>query len=351
MISRALVRVLAGFFCLVAGGEAAWSQSAQCQNLRAELASLGRGRARSDGGAQIEAARLSGYYRSIGCERTGFFIFGGPPAECGAIAARINALRASAGSSRGDGSVEIRRRQLAAAINRTCSAQGNEPGRSPTRRATDDGPGSGSRTGGARRTVCVRTCDGFFFPMSSAPRQGSADEMCRALCPGAETAAFHMPGEDLARAVSTKGRPYTQLANAFRFQKSLDASCSCKKPQESWAQVLQRAELMLGRVANDVIVTARRSEELSRPKGVRSASVTRAAASAGGLERGGAVQDAAMREPRVTITFGSDAPAGSGEPEPNPAEVPQPVVSLGEIGRTVRVVSPDILPPPQTRMQ
>ena len=118
--------------------------------------------------------------------------------------------------------------------------------------------------------MCVRSCDGFFFPLSHAPGgRSGADEMCQALCPGAETAAYSMPGgetTELDRALSLKGKPYTRLVGAFKFQKAFDPSCFCKKDGQTWAQVLARAETMLGRRPGDIIVTAQKAEELSRPK-------------------------------------------------------------------------------------
>src|SRR3954447_14491146 len=123
---------------------------------------------------------------------------------------------------------------------------------------------------GGGRLVCVRTCDGFFFPLSNAPDgRSGADKMCQALCPGAETAPYSMPsGEDteLDSAMSLKGKPYTRLAAAFKFQKSFDPSCSCRKDGQTWAQALTRAEKMLGPQRGDIIVTAQKAEELSRPK-------------------------------------------------------------------------------------
>ena len=72
--------------------------------------------------------------------------------------------------------------------------------------------------------------------------------MCQALCPGTETLAFAYPGGDngLNRAASlSSNQPYTSLANAFKFRKSFDESCACKKSDESWAVVLRKAESML----------------------------------------------------------------------------------------------------------
>ena len=124
---------------------------------------------------------------------------------------------------------------------------------------------------GGRRLVCVRTCDGSFFPLSNAPGgRESADEMCQALCPGTETLAFATPGGDngLNRAVSVSGgKAYTSLANAFKFRKTFDGSCACKKDNESWAVILRRAESMLEQRKGDMIVTAEKAEETVAPEG------------------------------------------------------------------------------------
>ena len=87
---------------------------------------------------------------------------------------------------------------------------------------------------GGERLVCVRGCDGYFFPLHNLPANGKsdADDMCKALCPAAEAAAYSMPsGEDadMAQAVSLRGKRYTKLASAFIYQKSFDPSCSCRK--------------------------------------------------------------------------------------------------------------------------
>ena len=138
-----------------------------------------------------DIARLTAYYQSIGCERVQFLFFGSaPPAECPAIAQRINAMQASygrlAGAAESNGS-DLRRRQLTAAIRRTCNPQREAEERRS--RATDDDE-SPRRLGGGR-LVCVRACDGYFFPLHNLPRskRSDADDMCKALCPGAETAA------------------------------------------------------------------------------------------------------------------------------------------------------------------
>ena len=85
---------------------------------------------------------------------------------------------------------------------------------------------------GTYRTLCVRTCDGFYFPISfsTVPGQFSADAAtCQAACPGAEAVLYthKNPGEDVSQMVSLDGQPYTALPNAFRFRTQFDKSCTC----------------------------------------------------------------------------------------------------------------------------
>jgi Protein of unknown function (DUF2865) len=253
----------------------ALAQTAECQRYRAELASLGRG-GNSGGAAQqqrIEIARLSGYFHSIGCGGGQAFFFGGPPpAECGAIAQRINMMQANYSrlvSEANTAGSDARRRQLVAAIQQTCNPLREAAlRREAEERRMSDRDVSPPRGG---RLVCVRSCDGSFFPLQNLPESGrsGADEMCQALCPGARTAAYAMPGgpdADLAQAVSLRGQAYVKLAGAFKFQKSFDPSCSCRKEGQSWAEALAKAEKMIERAPGDIIVTAKKAEELSRPK-------------------------------------------------------------------------------------
>jgi hypothetical protein len=114
----------------------------------------------------------------------------------------------------------------------------------------------------------VRTCDGFFFPLSNSPggRENQSD-MCQALCPAAETTVFYMGGDgDIESATGRNGQSYTSLANASRYQRGFDASCSCRKTGESWTSALREAEGMLDRQRGDVIVSEKRAAELSQPR-------------------------------------------------------------------------------------
>ncbi len=385
MRKRPLLRSILALAAFLAAGEAAVAQMEACQRYRAELAALDRG-----GGGQvsaaaerqrIEIARMDNYFHSIGCGQRGMFggLFGGnEPAECGAIAQRLRQMQANYASlmaqNREGGNVEARRRQLRIAVDQTCNAEhpafsgargffesifGAPKGRQPLdpeRLPEDPEALEADRSLGGRRLVCVRSCDGYFFPLSNGSRE-NADTMCQALCPGAETTAFAMPGSDdaLERAISLRGTPYTSTPNAFKFQQSFNESCSCKKNGQTWAQILRRAEGMIEHRRGDIIVTAEKAEELSRPK------VTPAQARE--TERKAADKKASdAEETEAAAELGASAPTASQESAgigPQSIETSR-VVGSGEgpkqdlttgdgTKRSVRVIAPDLIPVPESK--
>ncbi|MBV9569220.1 MAG: DUF2865 domain-containing protein, partial [Hyphomicrobiales bacterium] len=119
--------------------------------------------------------------------------------------------------------------------------------------------------GGLGKPVCVRLCDGYFFPLASVGNRGGVDagQMCQAQCPGADTEAFSMgAGEDIEHAVGEGGKSYMELENALRYQKATVPGCSCRKLDQSWGQALKPAEDMLG--GSDTPVDAEKAAQMSR---------------------------------------------------------------------------------------
>ncbi|WEX75964.1 DUF2865 domain-containing protein [Sinorhizobium numidicum] len=93
---------------------------------------------------------------------------------------------------------------------------------------------------GSFRTMCVRTCDGAFFPISSnaTPADFSRDaELCRARCPGAETELYYhvLATEESDQMVSAStGKPYTELSTAFAYRArgvGAPGTCGCQVPK------------------------------------------------------------------------------------------------------------------------
>ena len=108
----------------------------------------------------------------------------------------------------------------------------------PREQAVIDGR-SGMRIGGLSgsfRTMCVRTCDGYYFPVSWSVPQAAFERdarACEAMCPGTQVELHYhrVSGEDSEDMVSAvTGAPYRQMTNAFLYRKpnaSVPSSCGC----------------------------------------------------------------------------------------------------------------------------
>lgn len=98
-----------------------------------------------------------------------------------------------------------------------------------------------SRDGGATyRTVCVRACDGFFFPISFATTRShfAADQLkCQASCAEAQLYVYRNPGEGIDNAEDLSGRAYSRLPNAFKFRKVTVEQCGCRPAPWSEAEI------------------------------------------------------------------------------------------------------------------
>jgi Protein of unknown function (DUF2865) len=86
---------------------------------------------------------------------------------------------------------------------------------------------------GTYRTLCVRTCDGFFWPISFSTVQthfGYDEKLCQSSCPTSDVALYvhRNPGESPEEAMSLAGQPLSQLPNAFLYRRKFVDDCSCK---------------------------------------------------------------------------------------------------------------------------
>jgi Protein of unknown function (DUF2865) len=301
LASAAVLAALAASIAAFGDAPALAQNAGECARLQQAIAAR-----RGSSGAQAaverqraELARTSAYARSLGCENRKFLIFGSdPPAQCGEVngqIARMQAnladLRARAGGGAGD---------LVARYNAEClhapggpsnvfealfggiarlggsSDQGpppdagfDNPGAQPRNDSTQPGEGGGVHARSGSYAVCVRTCDGSFFPVSysgAGSRADSLEDVCRALCPNADMALYSFPfGGTIEEAVSASGEPYANLPNASRFEKTFDPNCACRRKGESWAEALADAEARYGHQKHDILVTPEKSAEMARP--------------------------------------------------------------------------------------
>ena len=294
-------RCLAGGLAAVAilcAGIAVQAQGIDCNRLAAQIAAAGQGGGRQFAAAaqkqRAELARTSAYASSLGCDRPNFFLFGERPPQCAGINSQIARMQANlqslsqAEAYGGTGS----RAMLQQRFDTYCrGAAGYNPAQNfferlfnpsmpdqmrefppeeSVRTPEDDEEGNRTARGGSQ-AVCVRTCDGGYFPMSVAARRRDLSELqdlCAALCPGTEAKLYtKVPGREINSAVSVSGEPYSDLPNALKFEKTFDKTCSCKPAGKSWVEVLADAEQILGAGKGDIVVTPEKAEELSRVAG------------------------------------------------------------------------------------
>ncbi|AZO43131.1 DUF2865 domain-containing protein [Mesorhizobium sp. M7D.F.Ca.US.005.01.1.1] len=90
--------------------------------------------------------------------------------------------------------------------------------------------------GGEFHTSCVRTCDGYFFPMSNSASTSDFErdqKNCESSCPGTEMQVFYSRGMDddsASMTSSVTGRPYSELPTAYLYKQSnmpRPPACGC----------------------------------------------------------------------------------------------------------------------------
>ncbi len=106
-----------------------------------------------------------------------------------------------------------------------------------SRRPHGDDEDHDQRASGGYRTICVRTCDGYYFPISNSTSKKSLyrDNMrCRSQC-GEDARIFFLPTKttEVDGAVDLQGRQYGRMNTAYVYRKTLVAGCQCKP--DPWA--------------------------------------------------------------------------------------------------------------------
>ena len=96
------------------------------------------------------------------------------------------------------------------------------------------------------RTVCVRLCDGYYFPVSfsTLPSHFEQDQnVCQSKCAApVELYYYQNPGSTVDQSVALRTQePYTTLKTAFRYRKELVPGCSCKQAEYAPQSTPQQA--------------------------------------------------------------------------------------------------------------
>jgi len=337
------------------------SRNPVCPQLEGQLSAFDRGitdSSQSDQAKRLDDAarkqqsdldRLTAQARRSGCEGNGFFsLFSSQPAQCGPLNAQIQQVRGNldrtlsdlqrAQSNTGADREGQRRSIIGALAQNDCGPQYRQQvnqGGGFFDRLFGPGtilspePTSPTAASGTYKTLCVRTCDGFYFPISysALPNKFAEDaQTCQRLCPAAEVALYshRSSGEDVNQAVSTNGRLYTEMANAFSYRKQFNPSCSCKAAGQTWAEALKQLDDQTVE-RGDIVVTEEKSKQLSQPQ---------VDAQGKPIKQPPAAKGTAQPQPVAATPASANAaaPAADTTPDPDPSK------------RRVRAVGPTFLP-------
>jgi hypothetical protein len=270
--ARLLFAIAVGLPFLLSGGTAAASV---CDSLRVQLANLPKvvadtGSARKYAGAiarqNIQLRKAKSDQRRLGCSAGSIVVIGGANADaCATLSSVIGKMERNLqilDKKRRDfssgGSPDGRRSRLLSLLETkgcndrpeilpaaaTQTLRTLDDTRTLPLGASPDGSGmlelrslGGNAGHGNLRTVCVRTCDGGFFPISSGatPLDFRRDQkVCAMMCPQTETQLFYQSmtnGQETEQMTSTvTGRAYAELPNAFAYRtrdRAKAGSCGC----------------------------------------------------------------------------------------------------------------------------
>lgn len=370
---------------LLAWVSVAGAQTADCDRLQAAL-----GAAPPDGGGhgqyaraaerqRAEIARTRDYEASVGCGNPAYGGFDDDqPEQCAGIRTRLARMEdnLAAIEARGQQLAQDggQRARLQAQFDASCAGAASPEPRDTEDRSADlrvapidpddasavplggaiDGDDASAAPAG--QAICVRSCDGGYFPLGHTSARAELDgleELCKASCPNTEAHLYTMGGDGkLDEATSVDGQPYTALPAAHRFEKAFNPSCTCKPPGQNWVQALAEAEKLLEAREGDVTVTPKLSDAMAKPAVPPPQPVAKDKA----RKRGGALAapaplpDVAAASESLRAAQAPTASTASAGIGPAP-DARAPVVAMGEgelrrvqgrdgVKRTVRVVGP-----------
>jgi len=244
-----------------------------CRQLEAELAGGGKASTqsrRNDAAVSKQRAQLQAAKRQARASGCGFRLFGGNSSSCGPINAKIEKLERSVAAAQRKASSSGRSRaQIMAALRANGCRDGQtastgprnlleqifgggvrqrqiiedmEPPRRRDTRQVRSSPADGAAGGmrfsappGRYRTLCVRTCDGYYYPLStsSRPSDFARDQAnCQTSCPASAAEIYYTrPDEEANTMVSgISGQPYIDLPSAFLYKQvgvTPPEGCTC----------------------------------------------------------------------------------------------------------------------------
>jgi len=176
---------------------------------------------------------------------------------------------------------------------------------------------------GRYRSVCVRLCDGFFYPIHYSiygSQLGQDAEQCQSSCAApAELYVYRNPGQEIEQAVSLNGSAYMDLPVALRFRKEFVNGCSCKQAEYNPTEI----EAANKRAEADAAAQPAKGKGKGKPTAKAPPPPQTPSPQAAAPAPQAAAPAATGDQPQLDMDVtGSNEPAASPAPEAAPAAVP-----------------------------
>lgn len=131
------------------------------------------------------------------------------------------------------------------------SAQPTQPAEGERPRQRQRSQEARGLPGHAVRTLCVRLCDGYYWPISFATttsRLSRDAKRCESSCASPVRLFYHRnPGQDVDDMMDRDGNHYRELPAAYLYRIRYHADCTCRPaPREDEAAALHRARAGAG---------------------------------------------------------------------------------------------------------
>lgn len=170
--------------------------------------------------------------------------------------------------------------------------------------------------GDTYRTVCVRLCDGFYWPISYSTTRDRFERdqtTCESSCNSpARLYVYRNPGADIDEMKTVDSEPYSKLPTAFKYRTSYDAQCRCgPQPWEREAMdrhrvyALESAVRKGDRSAAQQIVDLKARTEAERRRKAKALALAMTSVRNGMLA---VRQPVAANVPAVSTVMADDAP-------------------------------------------
>ena len=170
------------------------------------------------------------------------------------------------------------------------------------------------------RTVCVRLCDGYYFPISfstTRDRFAQDEQVCVARCAN-DVRLFYHPSDTQndSELIDRDGNAYGDLANAFVYRTRYEPSCQCRPPP--WSEEARQRHAMYATEA-----WQEKAKQLAEAQAREKASTNRSATLTGPSEIKAAAVFGEANGPRDTANYKSTRMSLGGLSDAPPARGPR----------------------------